>query len=309
MPAGNLYQLTRLVAWSTFTFLPMLFLLRDKLFPILVFLQSVICGCSPDQGRGEFALVADQYEITTTGKLQRKQVAESSGLEIADAEGDLWTHADGGNTARLYKITPQGDRLHTVDLAPLMNVDWEDLAQDDEKRLYIGDFGNNQNKRRNLAIYRLAGPDYSQVDTISFTYPDQHDFPPKKPYRNFDCEAFYYYQDSLYLFTKNRGEGHWVKQYVLPAQPGNYTARLADSLQINTWITAADISPDGRRVALLGYGHVYLFERLPGRRLFDGLKQCLPVPTSGQAEALVFTNNQDFIFSNEKGKLFRAKRK
>ncbi|TGD81185.1 hypothetical protein [Hymenobacter wooponensis] len=287
----------------------MLFLLRDKLFPIFVFLQSVVCGCSPDKGRGEFKLVQQAYDVQRIGRLNRQQVAESSGLEIADPEGDLWTHADGGNSSRLYKVTPQGDLLQTLDLAPLINIDWEDLTQDDEKRLYIGDFGNNQNKRRNLRIYRLSGPDLKQVDTIRFEYADQRKFPPRKPDRNFDCEAFYYYQDSLYLFTKNRGAGQWVKEYVLPAQPGHHTARLADSLKINTWITSADISPNGRQVALLGYGHVYMIERLPGRRLFDGLKTCLPIPSTGQAEAIVFTSNQEFILSNEKGRIYHAKKK
>lgn len=287
----------------------MLFLLRDKLFPVVIFLQSMLCGCSRDQGRGEFAQVQEQYEVESIGHLNRKRVSESSGLETAGPEGDLWTHADGGNTANLYRVTAQGDLLQTLELAPLQNIDWEDLAQDEEQRLYVGDFGNNQNKRRNLCIYRLSGPGYAHIDTISFSYPDQQQFPPRKPQRNFDCEAFYYYQDSLYLFTKNRGQSRYVKQYVLPARPGLHTARLQDSIQLNTWVTAADISPDGRQVVLLGYGQVYLFERLPGRRLFDGLKSCLPIPTSGQAEAVVFTSNSNFIFSNEKGKLFRATRK
>ncbi|UOQ78314.1 hypothetical protein MUN84_06960 [Hymenobacter sp. 5516J-16] len=270
---------------------------------------AAYCGCSSDQGRGDFGSAEDQYEVEEIGRLDRQRVAESSGLEIAGPEGDLWTHADGGNTARLYKITRQGDLLQTLDLAPLQNIDWEDLTQDDEQRLYLGDFGNNQNKRRNLCIYRLSGSGLNQVDTIEFSYPDQRAFPPRKPKRNFDCEAFYYYQDSLYLFTKNRGEGHWLKQYVLPARPGRHLARLADSLQLPTWVTSADISPDGKRVVLLGYEQAYLFERLPGRRLFDGLKSNLALPESGQAEALVFVNEQDFIFSNEKGKLFSVTRK
>ncbi|MCB2407260.1 hypothetical protein [Hymenobacter lucidus] len=284
----------------------MLFLLRDKLFPVLVFLQSVLCGCAKDGGRGNFDKVTEAYEVKQMGRLQKNEVAESSGLEIANSAGDLWTHADGGNTAKLYKITQQGDLLQTLDLEPLANNDWEDLARDDDGHLFVGDFGNNQNKRRNLAIYRLGGSNLRDIDTIRFRYPDQRDFPPKKPFRNFDCEAFFYRQDSLYLFTKNRGEGKWVKQYVLPARPGNYTARLVDSVQINTWITAADISPDGRTVALLGYGHIYLIDVAPGRKLFDGAKSCLPIPSSGQAEALVFINDHDFVFSNEKGKLFRA---
>jgi len=284
----------------------MLFLLRDKLFPVLVFLQSVLCGCSHDQGRGSFDKVSEAYDVTSIGRLDKQKVVESSGLEIADVEDDLWTHGDGGNTAKLYRVTQQGDLLQTLDLAPLTNIDWEDLARDETGHLYLGDFGNNQNKRRNLAIYRLDGPDFRQVDTIHFRYPDQHEFPPKKARRNFDCEAFFFLQDSLHLFTKNRGEGNWVKEYVLPARPGRFTARLADSIQLKTWVTSADISPDGRTVALLGYGHVYLIARQPGQKLFDGVKSCLPIPSSGQAEALVFVNNHDFVFSNEKGKLYKA---
>lgn len=284
----------------------MIFVLRDKLFPILVFLQSVLCGCANDKGRGDFDRVSQTYQVKQVGRLTKGEVVESSGLELAGTDGDLWTHGDGGNTAKLYKVTPQGDRLQALDLAPLTNIDWEDLTQDEEGNLYVGDFGNNQNKRRNLAIYRLRGPELRQIDTIQLQYADQRQFPPKKVARNFDCEAFFYHQDSLHLFTKNRGEGNWVKYYVLPAQPGTYTARLADSIQINTWITAADISPDGRTVALLGYGHVYLVERIAGRKLFDGNKSCLPIPQTGQAEALVFVNDQDFVMSNEKGKIFRA---
>ncbi|MET4106691.1 hypothetical protein [Hymenobacter sp. UYP22] len=272
---------------------------------VLVLLVVTAVGCTSNQGRGTFADASRQYTITEIGRIHAK-AQESSGLENATTQGDLWTHADGGNTARLYRITRQGDLLQTLDLEPLQNIDWESLAQDEEHRLYVGDFGNNKNKRRNLRVYRLSGPEFRQVDTIIFNYPDQRVFPPRKAQRNFDCEAFYYHQDSLYLFTKNRGNSGIVKQYVLPAQPGRHTARLADSLALPTWVTAADISPDGHRVALLGEGQVYQFERLPGRRLFDGLKTTIPLAKSGQAEALVFINDRDFIFSNEKGALYQA---
>lgn len=271
----------------------------------LVSLLLLPLGCTSDQGRGTFADASSRYTVAEIGRMNTR-AQESSGLENATTQGDLWTHADGGNTARLYRLTRQGDLLQTVDLDPLQNIDWEDLTQDEERRLYVGDFGNNKNKRRNLHIYRLSGPTLHQVDTIRFSYPDQRAFPPRKARRNFDCEAFYYYQDSLYLFTKNRGSSGMVKQYVLPARPGRHTARLADSLALPTWVTAADVSPDGHRVALLGEGQVYLFERLPGRRLFDGLKTTVSLSKSGQAEALVFINDRDFVFSNEKGVLYQA---
>jgi hypothetical protein len=287
----------------------MLFLLRDKLFPFFVFLQSVLCGCGQKHDRGGFVNVAQHYSVAQTGRIHEPTVQESSGFALAGAEQDMWTHGDGGSTQALYRVTLQGDPLQTLNLAPLTNIDWEDLARDDQGRLYVGDFGNNQNKRRNLAIYRLSGPKFNQLDTIRFHYPDQHEFPPRKTARNFDCEAFYYFQDSLYLFSKNRGKSHYVKLYALPARPGYHVATLLDSIRINSWITAADISPDGRTVALLGYGHAYLLERQAGRRLFDGPKYCLPLPTTGQAEALAFLNNTDFALSNEKGRIYRVTRK
>ncbi len=271
-------------------------------------LLTVLPACTPDPGRGTFAVADADYQVSKIGELS-KRAQESSGLETAGPGGDLWTHADGGNTARLYRVTRQGDLLQALDLEPLQNIDWEDLAQDDAHQLYVGDFGNNRNKRRNLRIFRLSGPTWQQADTITFSYPDQHDFPPAKAHRNFDCEAFYYYQDSLYLFTKNRSPTLWTKQYVLPARPGHYVARLIDSLLLPTRVTAADISPDGRRVALLGVDCAYQFERLPGRPLFDGLKSRLSLPKAGQAEALVYINDYDFVFSNEKGKLFQATRR
>ncbi|MBO3272886.1 hypothetical protein [Hymenobacter defluvii] len=267
----------------------------------------LLSGCGETSTRGEFVDVSRRYTVEQVGRLPKSKVMENSGLAPANKVGDLWTHSDGGNSSRLYQITRQGDLLKTLDLAPLTNIDWEDLAHDDEQRLYLGDFGNNQNKRRNLAIYRLSGPTFRQVDTIRFAYSDQRAFPPKKSQRNFDCEAFYYSQDSLYLFTKNRSpEDLWVKQYVLPASPGTYVARLADSLLLDTWITAADLSPNGRTVALLGQGRVFLFQREHGKRLFDGAKQMLRLPIDNQVEALSFLNNHDFIISSEKGRLYQV---
>ena len=39
------------------------------------------------------------------------------------------------------------------------NVDWEDIAIDDNGRLYLGDIGNNGNRLPLRAIYRLDEPD------------------------------------------------------------------------------------------------------------------------------------------------------
>ena len=285
----------------------MLYILRDALFPVLVFLHAVLIGAPTNHGRGRFGHA--RYAVHRAGRLPRT-VRESSGLARADTLPGLWTHGDAGTPASLTAFELRGPVLRTLDLAPLPNTDWEDLAQDPAGHLYIGDFGNNANQRRDLAIYRITrrgGPPV--VDTIAFRYPDQHAFPPRRDRRNFDCEAFYWDDDTLHLFSKDRGRQQWTKHYVLPARPGRYVAVLRDSIRLNRPITAADISPDGRTVALLSYGGVFFFTNQPGRHLFDGPKRFRALPTTGQAEGLVFLTDSAFVVANEKGRLFRATRR
>ena len=43
-------------------------------------------------------------------------------------------------------------QVRTIKIDNAKNDDWEELAEDDEF-IYIGDFGNNNGKRKNLCIY------------------------------------------------------------------------------------------------------------------------------------------------------------
>ena len=56
---------------------------------------------------------------------------------------------------------------------------------------------------------------------ILFSYPDQVSFERKLNNNNFDCEAFFYYHDSLHLFSKNWSDFK-TKQYVVPSDTGTY---------------------------------------------------------------------------------------
>jgi hypothetical protein len=282
----------------------MLYLLRDAFFPVLVFLHAVLIGAPANHSRGRFQHA--HFQVRKIGRLPRS-VRESSGLARADTLGAFWTHGDGGTPAQLTEFGLPGAVRRRLDLAPLPNTDWEDLARDPAGRLYIGDFGNNRSQRRNLAIYRLSlRGGRPVVDTIAFRYADQAAFPPRRG-RNFDCEAFYYYQDTLHLFSKDRSLRQLTKHYVLPARPGRHVAMLRDSLRLGRPITAADVSPDGRTVALLGYGGVFFLSNSPGRRLFDGPKRFRALPRTGQAEGLVFLTDSTLLVDNEKGRLFELR--
>jgi len=284
----------------------MLYLVRDHLFPVLVFLHALLAGRPPDDGHGRFARQR-HYRVARLARLPAP-IRESSGLARGDSAGLVWTHGDGGTLATLYQASLAGRLRGALPLAPLVNRDWEELTRDPAGRFYLGDFGNNRNNRRDLAIYRVtrATGGRPQVDTIAFRYPDQTAFPPAPARRHFDCEAMVFYNDSLHLFTKDRGRAHCTRYYVVPARPGHHVAVLRDSLRLRTLVTGAALSPDGRRVALLGYGGLFLVDGPPGKRLFWQAKAYRRLPTTGQAEAVLFANDHDLLLSNERGQLFQV---
>ena len=141
----------------------------------------------------------------------------------------------------------------------LNNVDWEEITQDSAGNIFIGDFGNNHNKRRDLCIFKVHPAHPDKVDTIRFHYADQTAFPPEKSKRNYDCEAFFWYKKRLYLFSKNRGS-KWVHYYSVPDSSGNYTLLPSKSaVYLESMVTGASLRPDKKQFVLLAYGKVYFF--------------------------------------------------
>ena len=200
-----------------------------------------------------FPLLSQNFPNKKKYKLP-KELTEVSGLYRA-APDSLWWHNDGGHPAELFLTDSRGALLWKTPVPDALNRDWEDLTADDKGNLYIGDFGNNFNRRRDLAIY-IFHPASRRLDSIRFQYPDQQAFPPEPGRQNFDMEACFWFQDSLHLFSKNRLHrgNYYTKHYTLPARPGTYTATLRDSLYLKKRVvTAAAISPDGRSAALLAY--------------------------------------------------------
>jgi len=252
-------------------------------------------------------------------------IDESSGIEISD-RNHIWSHNDSGGSDELYEFDSTGILLRTLHIQNSTNHDWEDLARDSAGNIYIGDFGNNVNDRTNLTIYKISNPDATFATSISsvkikFDYPDQQDFPPADSLLNFDMEAFFWFNHSLYLFSKDRTVPYsgYTKLYRLPEDAGTYTAELIDSFYLGsgpyylTSITSADISPDGKTVALLTGFHIYLFTNFSNDNFFEGNEQELNFTSLTQKEAVVFINNHEIYLTDEQtdtlgytGKLYYA---
>jgi hypothetical protein len=257
-----------------------------------------------------------QYPVTnavpTTKATLAAAVAESSGLLYTG--GNLWTHNDSGNPAVLFRVdSTSGQVLQQVSISNFANTDWEDLAADAQS-VYIGDFGNNYGSRQDLRVLRVAKSDLGPAATtataqaINFSYPDQTDFTPRLNQHNFDCEAFFFANDSLHLFTKN-----WVdlktRYYTIPAAPGTYVAHLKATFNVNGLVTAAALNPTGKVAGLLGYSaqngstFLWLLSGFQGTDFLKANKRRLELPNAvyiGQAEGLCFVGRARVFLSNER---------
>ncbi len=263
-------------------------------------LKTVFCNCHADRNDNHFVPQRSQYTVSRLKRLPAV-IGESSGLVFDPGTRGLWTHNDGGSPPELFQLDSTGQLQRTLPI-PASNVDWEDLTRDPAGHFYIGDFGNNANNRRNLCIYRLHPNQVNRVDTIRFSYVDQHQFPPGKDSLNFDCEAFFFQADSLYLFSKNRGRGP-VSVYALPARPGNFVAQRVGQIRMNRMVTGAAISPSGNRFALLTYGKILLFTLVPGDPLLSHPAACIRF-SHAQTEGITFVNDTTLMVTNEQRKLF-----
>ena len=274
--------------------------------------KVLFCTCQPDHRSNGIDKIHAQYKISKIGKLSAS-VSESSGVVWNNKRKSLFTMNDSGGEPILYEMDSIGNQKAQIKILNAVNRDWEDLATGPDSIIFIGDFGNNGNNRKDLTIYKT---DLQQLksgeipaEKIEFKYGDQFAFPPVATNRNFDCEAFFYFNEKLYLFSKNRSkENHFVKLYALNATTGTHEAIVQDSISIDTQVTSADISPDGKTFVLLTYGKVLLFEVRDGEINFRNPIGCFRF-SHMQSEAIAFINNKDMVATNEQGEVFRITRR
>ena len=277
-----------------------------KIFYALIFFQTAFCGCKQENRHLNFEWKAQHYKAKLAFRLP-KEVDESSGA-IGWTDSTFLTHNDDG-AAELFEVGYDGKLKGRIPIPMASNKDWEALTTDGKGTIYIGDVGNNWNRRKDLRIYPYK-PGSATVDTMSIVYDDQKEWPPTKAGLNFDCEAMFWRRDSIFLVSKNRGR-RTVKLYGVPAKAGCWVAKVLDSVRLEHMVTDAAYDAQKGQLVLAAYGMVYLFgmEANAGRTSFGRPLKCLRFARSGQAESAWFgkeaADSNGFYVGNEAGKVFR----
>ncbi|MDR3090472.1 MAG: hypothetical protein LBU39_11770 [Desulfobulbaceae bacterium] len=234
--------------------------------------------------------------------------------------GLFWTVNDSGGKPELFALNHQGRLIQPTNgvesvgiaVSPAKNIDWESLAADERGNLYLADIGNNLSQRRDLTIYQIAEPDPRHdlfvvpSRVITFSYPEQQTFPDAQ--LRFDAEALFWLDGHLHLFTK-----HWKDRdnalYRLDISEKSDEARAVfiGVHRLGGMVTAADATPDGRRLAVLTYGGVWLFARDGKGDFFTAPARWLPIRAK-QVEGIAFaddTGNELWLI-NEQRELFKV---
>ena len=235
-------------------------MIKSSFLFLLILLNSFL-------GQSQISDFKEKFELPTI-------VEETSGLLFLD--GKIVTHNDSGDTSNLYEIDSlTGNLLRTININNVSNVDWEDLA-DDETYIYVGDFGNNNGTRTDLKIHRILKSDFKNntsisAEIISFSYEDQTNFNNSNSH-NFDAEAFVIYENSILIFTKNRGDFK-TNVYKIPKTIGNHIGVKVSSANVAGLITGATYNGN---FLLCGYdGNLIPFliqisyDRAPGDDIFS----------------------------------------
>ncbi|MBP6386984.1 MAG: hypothetical protein KA313_10895 [Pseudarcicella sp.] len=279
-------------------------MLKYKILSWLFYFKAATCNCHTEINKWGFQKGKPHYTIGKIGKMP-KVVNESSGL--AYDNNNLWTLNDSGGKNVIYKIDKKGTLQDSIVIQNAINQDWEELAIDKNQNVFVGDFGNNNNTRRNLTIYKTSLLGKSNVEKINFHYGDQSSFPPVESQKNYDCEAMFAFNDSLYLFSKNRGDKN-VKLYALPQQAGDFVLFPTASTFIKTQVTAAAINPSNTEFALLTYGKIYFFAIKNKQINFNSPTFCLKTKRK-QTEAITYLSDNEILFGNEQGDIYEVKKR
>jgi hypothetical protein len=264
-----------------------------------------------------FILIACQNGSETIATLYKlpKKLKEVSGIIYVENNNLFWTLEDSGNANKIYGLNAKNGTIErTITIENSSNVDWEDITKDKAGNLYIGDFGNNDNIRKDLCIYKIAKNSLNEQNTIpaykiSFSYPEQKMFPPKKTALFFDVEGFFEFNNNFYLFTKNRSKGFdgTVLVYKIPNKAGFHQAVLMGKLKTcdnynHCAVTSVAISPDDTKVVLLAHDKIVLLENFKGDHFLNGKQSEFKLDHFSQKEAVCFKNNETLIIADEKTK-------
>ncbi|WP_172337101.1 hypothetical protein [Mucilaginibacter sp. SG564] len=259
-------------------------------------------------------------KVAQSGTLQSKQMDETSGIAASTINpGIYYVHNDSGDTSRFFAITPDGKLKTTIYFTgskdiPLGVRDCEDIAvgpgpAKGKSYVYIGDIGDNAGRWPYITIYRIR--EKRSWATDSLTHAEAEPLYLKYPDGPKDAETLMLdpVEELLCIVSKRRDT---VSVYTTPLMyNAKDTVTLTKRAQLFfsgfkpfKWITAGDISKDGKQILLKSYEKVYYWKREPKEHIWETMLRKpdeLHYKVEKQGEAIGFTPDGKAYYTTSEG--------
>ncbi|HKQ38098.1 MAG TPA: hypothetical protein VJ063_08480 [Verrucomicrobiae bacterium] len=208
-----------------------------------------------------FASSASAANVDRIARIADPDIKECSGIVASRQYPDVfWVHND-GKREHLYAINRKGATLAQFKIKGAEFHDWEDITMDAGNNLYAADTGNNDAKRMEVAVYRFREPNPKHSDkSIHVT----RQWTLRYPLAPRDCESIVVVGTNGYLISKVTGNKMAeVFSFPLEGSDGPITLKSLAHLVIDSPVTAAAVSSDGKTLAAISKEGAFFFE-------FDG---------------------------------------
>jgi hypothetical protein len=231
------------------------------------------------------------------------RLVELSGLAVV---GDgLWAMADGGRRVELHRLDPRTCAVVESRTAKVDPYDAEDLAVGPDGSLWVGDTGDNEQRRSTVAL--IVVPARGEPELHRLTYPDgPHDAEallvdargvPTVVTKSVGAAGIYQPEGPL----DGVGPTPLVHAGDLALPSSTTTGGPIGGLGSRT-VTGGAMTADGRTVALRTYTDAWLFAVPDGGTVADALRTApvqVPLPDEPQGEALAFAADGTLLSGSE----------
>jgi hypothetical protein len=199
--------------------------------------------------------------VEKIGTIQDLRITESSGVVASRRHpGVFWTHNDGNKPGSymLFAMDRSGKSLGNFRLAGVTLHDWEDIAIDNDGHLYVGDIGNNDARRFTIAVHEINEPDPRISGT---TVEIKRSWTLQFAKMPFDCESLFVWNGFGYVVSKVfNDQNAEIYRFPLTNSIKPITLEKVAQLKIESPVTGADISADGKLLGLVARSGAYVYK-------------------------------------------------
>src|SRR6185436_11377085 len=123
---------------------------------------------------------------------------------------------------------------------------------------FLADTGNNDEERKQIAVHEIAEPDPTKrkdgLAVVTRTWQLRY---PKAP---FDCESLFVWQSQGYVISKVSDNARAeIYRFSLAEQKRPATLEFVAQLRINSPVTGADLSPDGKLLGVVAKSGAFVY--------------------------------------------------